>query len=527
MYRIKIIKSLSLLLLLSLCISVLFSCSNIKFKVEFIVDGEVYKTVSTSNKSEIEIPKNPEKEGFEFDGWYLDEGKWRDPFTANSLLDAPISDDMVVKVYARFIPITEEHEDFLFKACDGGYEVIGYTGDNPIVTIPSTYKSLPVLTIGLDRKNEDRFAENENIKELIIPDCVTKIEDYAFESCINLTTVTIPTSVTDMGRYTFSRCDKLSVATLPAEQVDNIPKENLTTVVINGGTTIYDYSGAFYNCKNLVSVTISDSVTSIGAGAFSGCENLTTIRLPSNITEISSNTFRECQTLKSITIPESVTKIGDGAFSDCINLNNFTIPDNIKEIGKHAFYNCKKLTSITIPNEVSEIGYDAFGGCDNITSVTAPAFAASTIPKNSLSTVVITGGEEIPAAAFKDCQKLTKVTLPDSIKRIGYHAFYGCTNLKSITLPQNLTAIEDHAFYECSSLTSITILDSVTSIGKCAFFGCTRLSKVVFQNTSGWSCIQYSWQTEPTTISGSSLSNSNTAAICLTETHVFADWTRN
>ena len=519
-----IIKSLSLLLLLSLCISVLFSCSTLKFKVEFIVDGEVYKTVSTKDKSEIKIPKNPEKEGYEFVGWFLKNG---DRFTANSLLDTPISDDMVLKVYAKFNPVTEGDSDFLFKACDGGYEVIGYTGDNPIVTIPSTYKSLPVLTIGLDRKNEDRFAENENIKELIIPDGVTKIEDYAFESCINLTTVTIPTSVTDMGLYTFSRCDKLSVATLPAEQVDKIPKENLTTVVINGGTTIHDRYRAFYNCKNLVSVTISDSVTSIGAGAFSGCENLTTIRLPSGITEISAFAFNECKNLTTITIPDSVTSIGESAFSGCINLNNLTIPDNIKEIGKYAFYDCKKLTSIRIPNEVSEIGYSAFGGCYNITSVTAPAFALSSISKNSLSTVVITGGEKIPAAAFKGCQTLKEVTLPNSIKIIGNEAFSGCTNLKSITLPQNLTAIEDHAFYECSSLTSITLPDSVTSIGKCAFFGCTRLSKVVFQNTSGWSCLEYSWQTKPTTISSSSLSNSNTAAICLTETYVFADWTRN
>ena len=347
MYITKIIKTLLLLLSLSLCVSMLFSCSNIKFKVEFIVDGEVYKTVSTSDKSEIEIPKNPEKEGYEFDGWYLKNG---DHFTANSLLDTPISDDMVLKVYARFIPITEEHEDFLFKACDGGYEVIGYTGDNPIVTIPSTYKSLPVLTIGRDHKNEDRFAENENIKELIIPNGVTKIEDYAFESCINLTTVTIPTSVTDMGRYSFSRCDKLSVITLPAEQVENIPKENLTTVVINGGTSIPGYYSAFYNCKNLVSVTISESVTSIGSFAFSGCENLTTIRLPSNITEISSHTFNECKSLKSIIIPDSVTSIGDGAFYDCDSLNNVIIPEHVNSIGKYAFESCENLTSLTFQN---------------------------------------------------------------------------------------------------------------------------------------------------------------------------------
>ena len=524
MYFTKNLKSLTLLLVFALCISVLFSCSNIKFKVEFIVDGEVYKTVSTSDKSEIEIPKNPEKEGFEFDGWYLDEGKWDDPFTANSLLDTPISDDMVLKVYAKFDPVTEESSDFLFKACDGGYEVIGYTGDSPIVTIPSTYKDQPVLAIARNPRNKDSFAGNEKIQEVIIPNTVTKISSYVFENCINLTTVTIPDSVTEM-KYAFAGCEKISVATLPATLLEYFPKQNLTTVVINSGTSIPAY--AFCDCKNLTTITIPDSVTSIGNGAFSGCDSLTTIRVPNGITEIPAYAFRDCKNLTTITIPEHVTKIGDGAFSNCINLNNITLPDNIKEIGDSAFSDCKKFTSITIPNEVSEIGYGAFRGCDNITSVMTPAFALSSISKNRLSTVVITGGEEIPAAAFNGCQTLKEVTLPDSIKSIGSEAFYGCTNLKSIMLPQNLTAIEHYAFYECSSLTSITIPDSVTNIGKNAFFGCTRLSKVVFQNTSGWSCIEYSWQTEPTTISSSSLSNSYTAAICLTETYVFADWTRN
>ena len=371
MFMIKIIKSLSLLLLLSVCISMLFSCSTLKFKVEFIVDGEVYKTVSTKDKSEIEIPKNPEKEGYEFVGWFLKNG---DRFTANSLLDTPISDDMVLKVYAKFNPVTEEDSDFLFKACDGGYEVIGYTGDNPIVTIPSTYKSLPVLTIGLDRKNEDRFAENENIKELIIPDGVTKIEDYAFESCINLTTVTIPTSVTDMGHYSFSRCDKLSVATLPAEQVDNIPKENLTTVVINGGTSLSGYYGGFGDCKKLTNITIADSVTSIGNNAFEGCESLTTIRLPNSITEIPSFMFKDCKSLKSIIIPDSVTSIGDGAFSGCESLNNVIIPERVSNIGRYAFMSCNSLTSLTFQNPNS--WYVTEGAAIASSKLSNPASAA-------------------------------------------------------------------------------------------------------------------------------------------------------
>ena len=346
MYRIKTIKSLSFLLLLSLCISVLFSCSTLKFKVEFIVDGEVYKTVSTKDKSEIKIPKNPKKEGYEFDGWYLKNG---DHFTANSLLDTPISDDMVLKVYAKFIPITEAAEDFLFKACDGGYEVIGYTGNNPIVTIPSTYKDQPVLAIARDRHNKDSFAGNEKIQEVIIPNTVTKISSYVFQNCINLTTVTIPDSVTEMD-YAFAGCKKISVATLPATLLEYFPKQNLTTVVINGGTSIPAYG--FYNCKNLISITISDSVTSIGSGAFSECEKLTTIRLPNSITEIPAHAFRNCKNLTNISIPDSVTSIGDGAFSYCENLNNVTVPARVSSLGEYVFFFCDSLTSLIfqVPN---------------------------------------------------------------------------------------------------------------------------------------------------------------------------------
>ena len=347
MYRMKIIKSLSLLLLLSLCISMLFSCSGIKFKVEFIVDGEVYKTVTTRDKSEIKIPKNPEKEGYEFVGWFLKNGV---RFTANSLLDTPISDDMVLKVYANFDPVTEEDSDFLFKACDGGYKVIGYTGDNPIVTIPSTYKNQPVVAVGRDYNNPNCFAENQNIEEIIIPDGVTQISDSAFRNCTNLKKLTLPDSITDVGYDPFYGCENLTDVTLPAEQVYNIPTKNLTTVVINGGTSLSSYYGGFGNCKKLTNITIADSVTSIGSGAFRGCENLTTIRLPSGITEISSHMFMDCKSLTSIIIPDGVISIGDGAFSGCESLNDVIIPERVNSIGKYAFQSCNSLTSLIFQN---------------------------------------------------------------------------------------------------------------------------------------------------------------------------------
>ena len=259
---------------------------------------------------------------------------------------------MVLKVYAKFNPVTEEDSDFLFKACDGGYEVIGYTGNNPVVTIPSTYKNQPVLAIGRDRNNKDGFAGNEKIQEVIIPNTVTKILSNAFENCINLTTVTIPDSVTEMSYNAFDGCEKISVATLPATLLEYFPKKNLTSVVINGGTSIPAYDGGFYNCKNLTSVTIPDSVTSIGAGTFSECEKLTTIRLPNSITEIPEYAFSKCKNLTTITIPDSVTSIGNGAFSYCENLNNVTIPARVSNLGEHVFFYCHSLTSLIfqVPN---------------------------------------------------------------------------------------------------------------------------------------------------------------------------------
>ncbi len=350
MVRLKMIKFLSLFLLSTLCFSMLYSCSSLKFKVEFIVDGEVYETVSTKDKTEIEIPKNPKKEGYNFDGWYLDEGKWDDPFTANSLLDTPISDDMVLKVYAKFVPVTEETSDFLFKACDGGYEVIGYTGDNPIVTIPSTHKNQPVIVVGRDFSNQNCFAENQNIEEIIIPNTVTRISRYSFQNCKNLKKLTLPDSITDVGFFAFSGCENLTDVTLPTTLLEHIPKENLTTVVINGGTSLPGFYGGFGDCKKLISITIADSVTSIGSSAFGGCENLTTIRLPNGITEIPDHAFNDCKNLTTIIIPEHVTRLGGGAFSGCIKLNNVIIPERVNSIGKYTFQSCSSLTSLTFQN---------------------------------------------------------------------------------------------------------------------------------------------------------------------------------
>lgn len=89
---------ITLIALLMLCLS---ACGKVEFKVNFVVDGEIYATVDTNGNEVIKMPENPTKEGYNFDGWYWDKDEWEKPFTANSLLDAPLSSDM--SVYAKFV----------------------------------------------------------------------------------------------------------------------------------------------------------------------------------------------------------------------------------------------------------------------------------------------------------------------------------------------------------------------------------------------------------------------------------------
>lgn len=132
-------------------------------------------------------------------------------------------------------------------------------------------------------------------------------------------------------------------------------------------TAIQD--GAFYQCKNLKSVTIPSSVTSIGNNAFKNCTSLTNITIPDSVTSIETYAFAGCSNLTSITIPSSITCIERGTFFDCTNLTAVTIPSTVKTISPHAFNGCSKLASITIPSSVTSICAYSFAGCSGLVAV--------------------------------------------------------------------------------------------------------------------------------------------------------------
>lgn len=129
-----------------MCIFGFSACGgNVEFKINFVVENEVYATVSTSGNEVISMPENPTKDDYTFDGWYWDENTWEKPFTANSLLDAPLSSDM--KVYAKFNKNhTHEYTPTTTEPTCTEKGIITYTcscGDSYNVALRNGWKNLP------------------------------------------------------------------------------------------------------------------------------------------------------------------------------------------------------------------------------------------------------------------------------------------------------------------------------------------------------------------------------------------------
>ena len=354
------------------------------------------------------------------------------------------------------------------------------------------------------------FYHCENLAEITIPDAVTTINSYAFYFCSTLTSIIIPNAVTSLGASAFagSGLTRLTIGN-GVQTIEESTFSNCSGLIdVNIPNTVTAIGGlAFNNCTGLLRITIGDGVTTIGQRAFNSCRNLTSLIIPKNVVEIDNTAFINCGKLGSIEVDsdnsvyhsnnncmidtadrvlvlgcknsilpqdDSVTSIGDFAFYSCDELTSLSIPDNITEIGNSAFYNCQKLSIITFSRNLSKIGSSAFAYCVNLMNIALP---------KSLN--------ELGTSVFYNCTALTTVIFEGVLTNITDNMFNYCSNLTSVIIPKGVISIGRYAFNGCSNLTSITIPDSVSNIGYSAFKSCNSLASVYITDLDAWNAITF------------------------------------
>ena len=385
----------------------------------------------------------------------------------------------------------------LYKKVDDGVEIVrcDYTGD---VVIPSTIEGEPV--VALSPTSSSVFESPSQVTSVTLPASLKRASEGVFYGCTELSSVTMPVVGGEVSRF----------VDLFRSYSVNVP-QGLTVDVI-GTSPIPDATSAsegYFAGSGIEEVSIAGSVGAIGSYAFSGCTSLSTLTLQSGVTSIGTSAFEGCTSLTSLTVPSSVTSMRNNAFKGCTGLSgvritsiaawcgidfeselanpltevhklynygrlvtDLTIPSSVRSIGAYAFAGCTPLTSVTIPDTVTSIAPTAFSGCTAIEKATMPVALMSAVPKEALSTMVLTSGTSLASNAFDGYDALVSVTLPDTMTSIGSSVFAGCTSLEEIILPATLATIGSRAFEDCTGLVSIAIPDSVTTIGQYAFSGC-------------------------------------------------------
>ena len=347
----------------------------------------------------------------------------------------------------------------LAGAADSDFQITNgvltkYTGPGGDVVVPE----------GVTGIGDWAFGECESLTSIVLPEGVTSIGDSAFHWCTSLTSVVIPEGVTNIKDYAFGWCFNLTSVTLPST-LETLGEsvftscDKLTSIKDKSGKFLKTVDGIVYSTDGTQMIAvlasasgeihIADGVTEIPGWMFGNNDKITAVVIPEGVTRIGDNAFCNCSILTDIVISEGVTSIGDGAFSYCNNLISVTLPSTLETLGESAFASCNKLTSIVdksgkFTKNVDGIVYSADG--TRIIAVLASASGDIRIAE---------GVTEIPASLFENNDRITGIVIPEGVTSIGWNAFRNCGNLTSITLPSTLETLGEGVFDGCDKLTSI------------------------------------------------------------------------
>ncbi|MBE7043660.1 MAG: hypothetical protein E7399_09280 [Ruminococcaceae bacterium] len=370
----------------------------------------------------------------------------------------------------------DEIADDAFQLCDNLENIIIDKGN-------SVFSSENGVWFNKDKTKLIRYPAGKKEVEYLVPDSVTEIGHYAFDSAIHLKNIIIPNMVTTIGDSAFRECINLKSIKLPV----NLKELKYHT---------------FYECDNLKEIMISNQLMSIGTWAFYGCDNLTKIIVPDSVSSIDFGAFQHCTGLEEIIVseenlyycsvdgvlfnknrtkllqypigkkddvyfvPEETIEIEDSAFFGSRILKSVNISNGVISIGEYAFSECMELTNVKTGTDVSKISRGTFANCSSLNSIQV---------SESL--------ERIENSAFSNCESLTNITIPDKVTYIGDNAFLNCINLKNALIGEGINKIGISVFSGCVSLENIIVSDNIQKLEDAGFEECKKLTDIYFIGT--------------------------------------------
>ena len=379
------------------------------------------------------------------------------------------------------------------------------------VTIPNSVTSIGSVA----------FYNCSSLISVTIPERVTSIGYSAFEFCSSLKDVYInaiyPPSLGDSvfsdtaleNIYVYSECVntyKSKWSNYASKIVSNNKSagESVFTYTTTDGNAIDELKIEFVVKSNTYTDGVGKLVVygekAIPNKAFYQCNTLKTITIPDSVTSIGNYAFSYCSSLASVTIGNSVTSIGNYAFSGCSSLASVTIGNSVTSIGNYAFRSCSRLTSVIIPDSVTTLGYNPFRNCSNLAEFNgkfASADKRCLIVDGVLNSFAIGCG-------------VTEYTIHDSVTSIGDYAFSHCSSLETVTIPNSVTSIESYAFSSCSSLQNIYCKPAIPPVADFGYYTSwdafnsnasgrkiyvPRASESAYEAANGWS--DYAADIEP------------------------------
>lgn len=372
----------------------------------------------------------------------------------------------------------------------------------------------PELTIG-----NYAFAQCYPVATLTFPGRLISIGNYAFSGCSYLTDMTFKDSpkAVSLGYGAYNSESKLYDSYLSLLANSNLEKLYIGRNMEYKATRDYGYS-PFYNqsflsdvrfsqagtvtyCKDYLlymvgkcqTLTLPESLVTIGNSTFRGMGSLAAIVIPNSVTTIGTYAFADDKKMLSAKLSTSCAWLKEGLFSNCDMLQAIVVPPVVTKMGAKMFAYCKSLSSVNFEDgtDLIDMGYGAsqndyglFRDCP-VGTLYLGRWLSYNTEKPSRSPFYsifalknLTFGKNVSVVdkyMFSYCTGLEEVYLPDNITSVGLWGFRGCTALKSVRLSEKLSQVSDYGFSECKSLDNVIFPASMTSVADNSFSNCISL----------------------------------------------------